>query len=110
MTEPHGNSNDIWLAFLSFCSAVLYAVKNYDDFKEVSRWVRFRKLIYGTVGSALTTWVMFEILMYLNLPPRLCLALGASCGYLGAEVVSRIAIGFIEAKIGNSKKIKEDKE
>lgn len=98
----NSNSNDFWLLLLSGITAILYAVKNYDDMKETRKGVRFRKLLYGMFGSALTTWTMFELLYYFGLPERLCLAIGGACGYLGAEVVSRLIIGFIENKINRS--------
>ena len=95
--------NDWWLAILSAVTAILYAIKNYDEFKNVPKLVRFRKLMYGMAGSAITTWTIFEILFYFELPGRLCLALAGACGYLGAEVISRLVITFIENKIAGHK-------
>lgn len=98
MVKPPEN-NDFFLAMLAFFASVLYAIKNYDELKEAAKGARIRKLIYGMAGSALTTWTIYEILLYLGLPSRLCLALGGACGYLGAEIVSRIALTFIESRI-----------
>lgn len=97
MPTNNGN-NDFWLALIAFTSSILYAIKNYDEFASHSRWVRFRKLMYGMVGSAVTVWSAFELLIYAGLPDRLCLALSGMLGYLGSEVVSRLIINFIEAK------------
>lgn len=97
MPSNNGN-NDFWLAAIAVASSMLYAIKNYDEFAQHSKWVRFRKLLYGMFGSAVTVWTAFELLLYMNLPDRLCLALSGMLGYLGSEVVSRLIIGFIEAK------------
>lgn len=106
MPTNNGN-NDFWLALIAVTSSILYAIKNYDEFAKHSKWTRFRKLMYGMFGSALTTWAVFEVLKYLELPDRLSLALAASCGYLGAEVISRLVLNFIENKISGSKKVNE---
>lgn len=106
LNNGSGN-NDFWLALIAVVSSMLYAIKNYDEFAQHSKWVRLRKLLYGMFGSALTTWAVFEVLRYVELPERLSLALAATCGYLGAEVISRIVLNFIENKITGSKKMQE---
>lgn len=96
---PENSSKDFWIAIVAFVTAMIYAVKHYDELEDMSKPKRVRKLVYGMTGSALTTWCVYEILIYFAMPERLSLALGGACGYLGAEVVSRIILGFIEKKI-----------
>ena len=96
----NGNqSNDIFLAFLAFLSAFLFALKNYKTQEEESIPDRIRRLMTGCIGSMITVWSIFEILIYFQLPERLCLALAGASGYIGAEVISKWVVKFIESKI-----------
>ena len=93
------HSNDIFLAFLAFLSAFLFALKNYKIQEEESTPDRIRRLMTGCIGSMITVWTVFELLIYFQLPERLCLALAGASGYIGAEVISKWIVKFIESKI-----------
>lgn len=95
-------SNDIWLIMLSLCAALLHGLKNYE--KTNSALERVRTLSYSMIGAALTVWVSFELLMYFSLPDRLCLAISASLGYFGSEMISKFLFMYLEKKIMNTNK------
>lgn len=92
---------ELYVAGISLIAAFLFYLKNFDseEFKSLSKGARIRKLLYGMVGSAITSWVCFELFMYLGIPFRLSLALGAMIAYLGGEVISSLVLRFIERKI-----------
>ena len=98
----NSHTNDIWLALLAIFAGFLYVLKSYEDMSALTRGAKIRKILTGMGGSALTTWTVFEILFYFSLPERLCLALAGACGYLGAEVISKLVLQFIENKINKS--------
>ena len=98
----NAHTNDIWLAILAIFAGVLYTFKTYEDISQLPRGAKIRKIITGMGGSALTVWCVFELLFYLQLPERLCLPIAGACGYIGAEVFSKLFIQFIEKKIGNT--------
>lgn len=99
MDYQNENGNDVLLGIIVAIVVAVSAIKDYDAHTDLSPAARARKLLYGMVGSGLTTWTMYELLMYFALPSRLCLALAGACGYLGAEVVTRLLISFVEKKI-----------
>lgn len=94
--------NDLWLGILAVFAGVLYTFKTYDDIAGLSRSSKFRKIMTGMGGSALTVWCVFELLFYFQLPERLCLPIAGACGYIGAEVFAGLFLQFIEKKIGNT--------
>lgn len=96
------HNNDIFLAFLAFLSAFLFTLKNYKIQEEETTPERIRRLMTGSVGSMITVWAVFEILFYFQLPERLCLALAGASGYLGAEVISKFIVAFIDNKISKN--------
>lgn len=100
MNSTH--TNDIWLAILAIFAGVLYTFKTYEDISQLPRGAKIRKIITGMGGSALTVWCVFELLFYFQLPERLCLPIAGACGYIGAEVFTRLFLQFIEKKIGNT--------
>lgn len=60
---------------------------------------RISKAIYGATGSALTTWLVFELLFaYTGLPLRLDLTIAAVFGYIGAETSIRIGMRLFGKK------------
>lgn len=93
------NNNDFMLFIVTIVVACISVLNDYDKYQDLSASARLRKLLYSLVGSGLTTWSVYELLLYFDLPSRLCLPLAGACGYLGAEVISRLIISFVEKKI-----------
>lgn len=90
---------DLYIAGVSILAAFLFWLNNYDKDKELSKGARYRKLLYGMLGSAITSWVVYEMLIYAQMPMRLSLALAAAVAYLGGEVISKIFVRILEKKI-----------
>lgn len=90
---------DAYVAGVSALAAFLFWLSNYDKEKELPRGTRMRKLLFGMLGSSITSWVVFELLVYGGLPFRVSLAVSAAVAYLGGEVVSKLFLRFIERKL-----------
>lgn len=103
MPEDNGGGyiKELYVAGIALLASFLFYLKNFDtdEYKTLSRGARIRKLCYGCIGSAITSWVCFEMLMYFNVPFRLSLALGAMVAYLGGEAISNLMLKFVERKI-----------
>lgn len=90
---------DVYVAAVAGLAAFLFWLGNYDKHTDLPKGARVRKLLYGMVGSAITSWVCFEMLTYAGMPYRVGLALAAAVAYLGGEVVSQLFLRFIEKKL-----------
>jgi len=78
---------------------IISAFKSFDDHKELPLGQRIRKTIYGIGGSMITTWVVFEGLMYYgDFPLRMNLAIAAAFGYIGAEAAIKFFTNMVERK------------
>lgn len=93
------NLKDLYVAGVAGLAAFLFWLSNYDKHQELSKGARMRKLGYGMGGSAITSWLIFECLIYVDLPFRLALAISAMVAYLGGEVISNILVKLIERKL-----------
>lgn len=93
------NLKDFYVAGVVTLAAFLFWLNNYDKDKDLSKGARVRKLAYGSLGSAVTSWVCFEMLTYGGLPFRLSLALSAMVAYLGGEVMSKLLVRLLEKRI-----------
>ena len=81
--------------------AVLWFLKIFtdEDNKKLSLGERISKALYGATGSALTTWLVFELLFaYTNLPLRLDLTIAAVFGYIGAETSIKVGMRLFGKK------------
>lgn len=70
-----------------------------DETKKLTLWQRISKALYGSAGSVLATWLVFELLFaYTNLPLRLAITIAAVFGYIGAETSIRIGMRIFGKK------------
>lgn len=94
----------LWLIVIAIISSFLYCLRLYDEHEYKSRWHLVRRILYGMGGSMLTTYVLYEVLIYAGLPNGLSIALGGAGGYIGAETFSRLFVQFLEKKIDKDEK------
>lgn len=103
--------NDIWLAIIALISGFVTMLKNYDDLNQnITIFARIRKLIVGCIGSFVVVFACYELLFYIGLPNRLCLALSALLGYLGGEFSINFILKYVEIFLVKKIDKKIDKE
>lgn len=78
---------------LAFFAVVSAQVKLYIDLreKEMTRGRRIAELMYGTMGSALALFIVYEISLYFGLNERHAVIAGALVAYLGGETFRALA-------------------
>lgn len=103
MPEDNGGGyiKELYVAGVALLASFLFYLKNFDteEYKSLTRGARIRKLCYGCIGSAITSWVCFEMLRYFNVPFRLSLACSGAVAYLGGDIVSNLLLKFLERKV-----------
>lgn len=92
------DKNYWWLLFVALCSAFFYGL-NLIERKYRNKWHLIRRYLYGVGGSCITTYSVCEILVFLGAPANLAIILGGACGYIGAEVFTKILVAWIEKKL-----------
>lgn len=99
---------DLGLVVSMLVGAIITWLKLQDNFtKEMTKAQKARKLIIGCVGSCITVLLVYELLIYFNLPPRLATAISALFGYIGGDVSIKLILSWIENYI-NKKIEKKD--
>lgn len=88
---------DLGLAIAMMVGAIITWLKLQDNFThEMTKIQKIRKLVIGCVGSCITVLLVYELLTYFNLPPRLATAVSALFGYIGGDVSIKLILTYIE--------------
>ena len=90
LNDAKVNMKDYALLGTLLAIGIISAFKSFDDHKELPLGQRIRKTIYGIGGSMITTWVVFEGLMYYgDFPLRMNLAIADAAIKFFTNMVER---------------------
>ena len=84
---------DISLFIVSLLAAFVYVLRVFENNEHKSnRASLIRRSIIGSIGSMISVAITFYLLQYIfNTPVKLALAIAGGVGYMGADIVSRLA-------------------